>query len=149
VAQHDSLSQRSDDAKRKSREEKLTKKLTGYLTRLQKLRETLLYGDTDLLDINKTSVDTFNKDLGEIEKGIEDERSEPYIFQCLTSVDEVVDDIENARDALRVISFILGQGAPTEKNVQSRLQQYRVCKKCLTQAIRRFDPLTKRLSCGK
>ncbi len=107
-----------------------------------------MYGEANLLNIKKEIVETFIKELSAIIKGLEEHRSEPHIRQCLTSVDAVVDKVGLARSELTLISYLLTQ-KDTESRVKSRLDHYRKSQNYLAEAIKPFDPLTKRISRGK
>jgi type IV secretory pathway VirB4 component len=129
----------------------LVEKLKGYLQRLQNLLETILYGDTDKIDIGKETIETFKRDLTDIAKGINGLRTVQHLLQALPWVDSLSGSIEGARNELRVIGILLTQ-SQNEKIVRARLKSYDKCQECLTEAISQLskltDPLTKRPSRG-
>jgi hypothetical protein len=111
--------------------------ILGFRGQLETMRDLFSYG-LDFRNITKRNIDSWDRELREIVKGIKKLRNAPRINELLVSCDAVEEMIWSVIRNLYVASDILQKKIMTIKDKQILYQKFRECPGFLSEAIDQY-----------
>ena len=122
-----------------SRNSQTARMLRDYKNRLEGMRNTVLY-QMSQRRITQTIIDVMERDLSEMIGGIDKLRHEPDIEELLSSPDELLAKVRNARKCLHLASVRL-EKANSLRYTDSLFEKYEEFTDLLSEAIDVFDDI--------